>query len=327
MKISIIIPAYNVEKYIDSCLTSLVRQDLPLSEYEIIVINDGSTDSTYNKVVGFAKNYPNFVIIDKKYEGPGLTRNKGLEIARGEYVIFIDSDDTIMENCLSSIYSQMKEDDLDILEFDFSYIYEDGTNVVPKIYSDGNYQRPLNVVTSGRDNLLYSDYFIPMIPIHAFKRELLVKNKVDMIHVKHEDENFTPKVYYYAKRVKVIDTPIYNYFKHKSSIMGSYSTNNLFDTIISINLLKKFVLDNIPKDDVELHDFFQRRFVNILNSMFRRSLDAGVKVRSELIREMKKCDLYPFNPQRNKIAKIIFNLSPEIFGICYKRKMRKKRFR
>lgn len=101
MKLSIGIPAYNVEKYIVSCLTSVVKQDLSFSDYEIIIVNDGSTDATLVKVIEFAKDYPNFVIISKENEGPGISRNVCIEKAQGEYIWFIDSDDTIKENFLS----------------------------------------------------------------------------------------------------------------------------------------------------------------------------------------------------------------------------------
>lgn len=317
MKISIIIPAYNVEKYIEPCLTSVVKQDLPFSDYEIIVLNDGSTDSTHSKIVSFAKDYTNFVIIDKANEGLGTTRNRGVDAASGEYVMFLDSDDTILENCLASIYSHLKNDDLDILEFNFRHTDEEGFEVVPRIYADGNYQRPLNVVTSGRDNLLYSDHFIPMVWTRLYRTELLRNNNLYMINEKHEDENFTPRAYYMAKRVKAIDTIVYNYLKRGGSIMVSYKTRNLFEGIISMGLLKKFVMDTVPETDVASHDFFLRRFANILGLIFRRSYTSGIKVQRELIQEMQKYDVYPFHPQRDKMAKMLFNSSALMFSIYF----------
>lgn len=326
MKISIIIPAYNVEKYIDSCLTSVVRQDLPLSDYEIVIVNDGSTDSTYTKIVDFAKNYPNIVIINKSNEGLGATRNRGLDESCGEYVMFLDSDDTIMENCLASIYSHMKDGDLDILEFDFSYIDEDGKDIVPKICSDGNYQRPLNVITSGREYLLYSDYFIPMVCMRAYRRELLIKNNIYMIPYKHEDENFTPIAYYYAKRVKIIDVEIYKYLKHNDSIMNTYNTRNLFDTVTSIGMLQNFITENIPEDDVQLHEYFRVHNTNILSMIYIRSINEGFNVERKLIVMMKKYNIYPFDIKKYKKYKMVYDLSATLFIPYYRRKLSKLNF-
>lgn len=116
MKISIIIPFYNAEKYLSLCLDSIVSQDL--TNYEIILVNDGSTDSS----LAIAKNYVtrfNFIkLIDQKNCGVFLARNKGLIEARGEYVTFLDSDDYLKENSLSIFKTMVDKDCYDIIFFD-----------------------------------------------------------------------------------------------------------------------------------------------------------------------------------------------------------------
>ena len=92
--LSIIIPVYNVEKYIHRCLTSCCKQsDASLDEYEIIIINDGTPDNSMDVVYNIAKKYSNIVIFNQKNKGLSAARNQGLEIAKGEYVQFLDSDD------------------------------------------------------------------------------------------------------------------------------------------------------------------------------------------------------------------------------------------
>lgn len=323
MKISIIIPAYNVEKYIEPCLTSVVKQDLPFSDYEIIVLNDGSTDSTHSKIVSFAKDYTNFVIIDKANEGLGTTRNRGVDAASGEYVMFLDSDDTILENCLASIYSHLKNDDLDILEFNFRHTDEEGFEVVPRIYADGNYQRPLNVVTSGRDNLLYSDHFIPMVWTRLYRTELLRNNNLYMIHEKHEDENFTPRAFYHAERVKYTDTIIYYYLQQSDSIMGSYSSKNYFDTIVSMGLLKKFITETVDRKDIEIQDYLNSRIEMILQMIYIRSIEGNHNLEKELAKVMKRYNVYPFNPKRYKKYKFVFDFSVTLFVPYFRRKLKR----
>lgn len=323
MKLSIGIPAYNVEKYIVPCLTSVVKQDLSFSDYEIIVVNDGSTDTTLEKVIEFAKDYPNFVIISKENEGPGMARNACIEKAQGEYIWFIDSDDTIKENCFGSLCKQMKDDNLDILEFDFICLDEQGKEVIPRIYTEANYQRPIDIIMSGRENLLYSEKFIPMLPIHIYRTKLLRDNNLYLIHGRHEDENYAPRVHYYAKRVKCIDTVIYYYLQRNNSIMGSYSSKNYFDTITSMGLLKKFVTEEVEPNDIEIKNYLNRRIERALMMIYIRSILEGYNMQKELIREMKKHNLYPFELTIYKKYKVVYDFSTSLFIPYFRRKLKR----
>ena len=92
-KISVIIAAYNAEEYLSETMDSIFLQTMDNSEYEVIVINDGSSDNTLSILNSYKKNYPNLIIIDKENGGPSSARNAGLDIAQGEYVFFFDADD------------------------------------------------------------------------------------------------------------------------------------------------------------------------------------------------------------------------------------------
>jgi len=100
-KLSIVVPVYNVEKYLEKCLMSLVSQDLKISDYEIIVVNDGSKDNSELVALKFSKNYSNIKLINKENGGVSTARNRGIDIARGEYIMFVDGDDYIEENILN----------------------------------------------------------------------------------------------------------------------------------------------------------------------------------------------------------------------------------
>ena len=113
--ISLIAPAYNVEKYIEACVHSCENQDLPRDSYEIIIVNDGSTDSTYSTIERLSGVYENIRIVTQKNQGLSVARNNGFKLARGKYVWFIDSDDCISSNCLGKCLEIMERDDLDAL--------------------------------------------------------------------------------------------------------------------------------------------------------------------------------------------------------------------
>lgn len=117
MKLSIIIPIYNVEKYIGRCAESVLNQNVPPSQYEVIFVNDGTKDNSVevlNKAIDFEK-FPNFHIYNKENGGLSSARNFGLDKAHGDYVWFVDSDDWIEPNCLAKIVKKLNEMNPDIL--------------------------------------------------------------------------------------------------------------------------------------------------------------------------------------------------------------------
>lgn len=117
MKLSIIIPIYNSEKFLSICLESLLIQDIKEADYEIIVINDGSTDNSLNIVTEIANNHANIDVFSKTNGGVGSARNKGMSLAKGDYIYFIDPDDYLAPNVLKTLLTVAETNDLDILTF------------------------------------------------------------------------------------------------------------------------------------------------------------------------------------------------------------------
>lgn len=118
IRLSIIIPFYNVEEYIAQCLDSVVNQDIPLSDYEIICVNDASPDHSRDIVLDYMKRYPNIRLIEHEYNKKlGTARNTGRSIARGKYIWNVDSDDRVAPNCLADMLVECEKNDLDILLF------------------------------------------------------------------------------------------------------------------------------------------------------------------------------------------------------------------
>ena len=97
--LSVVVPCYNVEGYLSRCLSSLVHQDIDGSAYEVIAVDDGSTDSTGEICDRYAKEYPQVKVVHQANRGVGAARNAGLDLARGKYLLFVDADDFMVENC------------------------------------------------------------------------------------------------------------------------------------------------------------------------------------------------------------------------------------
>ena len=122
MKVSIIVAAYNIEDYIKRCMYSIVNQTF--KDIEIIVVNDGSTDNTLNIINDFAKNDARIKIIDKKNGGLIEARKSGLEIASGEYILFLDGDDWLHLEAIEKLYQEAKKDNFDIVLYNFYLAYD-----------------------------------------------------------------------------------------------------------------------------------------------------------------------------------------------------------
>ena len=123
-KISVIIPVYNVKAYLEKCVESVVNQDF--SDYEIILIDDGSSDGSENLCDRLGEKYPEIKVIHQENKGQGGARNTGIENASGEYLLFVDSDDYIKEDALSFLYKTATENGSDIVSFGMDFVEEDG---------------------------------------------------------------------------------------------------------------------------------------------------------------------------------------------------------
>ena len=127
MKVSVIVPVYNVEKYLRKCLASLVNQDF--EDYEIIIVNDGSPDNSQEIIDEYTKKYKFIRSFTKENGGLSSARNYGIDKARGDYIAFVDSDDYVDVAFLKELYEAITKDGSDIAVCEFSYVYPNGNMV------------------------------------------------------------------------------------------------------------------------------------------------------------------------------------------------------
>lgn len=212
IKVSVVIPAYNAEKFIKKCIESVIVQSL--KEIEIIVINDGSKDRTLEVIKKYEKN-SKVKIINIENSGSSKTRNLGIYSAKGEYVLCIDADDYLEnELVLEKLYNKCKNDNLDILVFDF--------------YRENNEKKEyaVNIDVSNEQEILKEDYIRDLIKgkwgmniwSKIVRTELFIKN--DIIFPEHifygEDLVTSLKLVYFAKKIGKINEALYNYVQHES---------------------------------------------------------------------------------------------------------------
>lgn len=164
-KVSIIIPLYNLEKLIGKCIASALAQDLSPEEYEILVIDDGSTDGSLAAAEKAAQGHPNVHVYTKPNEGLSRTRNYGTDRAAGRYVMYLDADDYLEPNVLGRLVETMECGGLDMLCFEIAGIDENGNDV--PLWSDGISAGNGSDVQRGVD-FLQRDRFLPMVYAYLY---------------------------------------------------------------------------------------------------------------------------------------------------------------
>ena len=214
-KVSIIIPLYNLEKLIGKCIASALAQDLSPEEYEILVIDDGSTDGSLAAAEKAAQGHPNVHVYTKPNEGLSRTRNYGTDRAAGRYVMYLDADDYLEPNVLGRLVETMECGGLDMLCFEIAGIDENGNDV--PLWSDGISAGNGSDVQRGVD-FLQRDRFLPMVYAYLYSREMLDANSLRMTPIWHEDEEFTPRALYYARRIQYLPVRVYNYLQRSDSL-------------------------------------------------------------------------------------------------------------
>ena len=259
MQLSIIIPAYNAEKYLDECLVSCYRQDMPECDYELIIINDGSDDGTLAKAQEWADKHSNIKIISQENKGLSLSRNAGIEASQGDYLMFLDSDDMLVENSLVRILTKCRKDDLDLLRICAADVI-DGQSKRRFIFNDTD-------IAPGRE--LLKDKFQVCAPFAAYKREFLMQNSLRFYPgIYHEDNFFTPVAYYLAEKIGTWNRICYLVRQTPGSITRSSNPKRSTDLLKVVELLEKFSSEKV---EARYRKYFDKQISDCLNVCFKNA--------------------------------------------------------
>ena len=229
--ITLIVPVYNVEKYLVRCLDSCLHQDLDEDEYEIIAVNDGSYDGSLKLLKEYANRYRNIVLIDKPNGGLSSARNAGLERARGNFIWVVDSDDWIAENCLKTVCRLFDNNNIDMITFNTYYATNIGykEQAVKRDMVDGQILDGVQLYNQG--------FIYPFtgVPFYIYRSSFLRKHNLRFVDkIYFEDWLFTPIAYVYCDKCLYWDNFLYYYYMRTGSITQSVPTVKKAEDIIEI---------------------------------------------------------------------------------------------
>lgn len=261
MFFSIIIPVYNVESYLEACLKSVINQSF--SDWEAICVDDGSTDDSFSIMEKYVHIDERIKVIRQANGGLSSARNTGMAAAKGDYILFLDSDDWLESNALEVL--ALKLDGEDLLCFsgrrylEETNSYHSADRLVEKSYKSG-------VDYYNENALKYRDFAFVCVVLRAYRRSFLEQNALAFKEgLFHEDNHFTPLACYYAGRVKQIKDCLYDYRVRKGSIMTARGLRNRESLILIANELSHFFnrVESMEKTTVyrALTQYYQMAFM------------------------------------------------------------------
>jgi len=223
MKLSIIIPAYNASKYIETCLGSCCEQDLPISDFEMVVVNDGSTDNTETLVLNMAQKYPNISLTHQENKGNGAARNTGVSHAKGDYILFLDADDYIAINSLGTLVGLVEEYTLDLLGFSSKNVMDSD-----QIESQSDLKSlKMDAARNGIDFLGTYNYKAE-VWWYLARRAFYMESGVRFYDRKFvQDSYLTPTLFSKAEKTAFIDYDVHRYRQSLNSITRAKSVDHL----------------------------------------------------------------------------------------------------
>ena len=255
MKISVIIIAYNIEEYIERCLKSVLMQSL--SEIEIIIINDGSTDNTLKIINELVINDNRVKIINKKNSGIIEARKSGIEIASGEYILFVDGDDWLELNACDRLYEIATENNLDLIIYNAFWVYKDKKDSYSIIKNKESIKLdPLKNLFLGK--------IIPAMWGKLIKREFLNKFNIDYPNkISYGEDLATVSSWLINKpKIDILNECLYNYYQRENSITNMVS-NKFLDIIEAINFIE------LQLKEKNIYDKYKKEFEYMLyNHLF-----------------------------------------------------------
>lgn len=254
VKVSIIVPVYNVEKYIDRCINSLINQTL--KDIEIIMVNDGSPDNSVDIIKKYQKKDNRIKLYEKENGGQGSARNLGLKYAKGEYIAFLDSDDYVCDNMYETLYNKGIEDELDIVICNYYLKYND-KEVVNKISSD----KYLNISPSKYITLSPSPWN------KIIKREYLEKCKFRFPEgIIYEDYASIPTLALNNPKIVYINSPLYYYVQSENSTMRNKEYKSKYEDIFkATEYLYNNMIDKTYNKELEYLIAYHYLYLGSLN--------------------------------------------------------------
>lgn len=259
MHLSIIIPVYNTEIYLPECINSCLNLKKNINNFEIILVDDGSTDNCPIICQEYKKKHSNIKVLSQKNQKQGAARNYGLSIAKGNYIWFVDSDDLIQVNGFSKVLKQLKNKIYDVICFNGSVVNEQGEflkkfNRFKKLSNEHKFSL---ISSKGNHN--------SSTPLHLFKKDFLIENKLSFLpNTFFEDNEFLLRFFNLSPKMLIINDIFYVVRLSANSTTRSNNYERFFDIFNTINTLLRLRKNQNLEIDISMVDILIFRNINTI---------------------------------------------------------------
>ena len=315
MLLSIIVPVYNVEKYLRKCVDSLLAQDLSSEEYEIILVDDGSTDQCGMICDEYATNHTSVRVVHQQNGGLSTARNRGIDRAQGKYVQFVDSDDYLEPNVLKTLVEKMETDQLDVLRFNYRNVNERYEEIEP----NKDPKRWVSYSSEVCDGLTFlNERLGPACYACQFMvRCELLTDCWFKEGIYFEDTEWTPRMLVKARRAASTDMMVYNYLFREGSITQSVDEAKkrkvLTDKLVLVDSLKAQMRQVADKRWFE--GMIAQTVISIVSYVAANYYDK----RNEVMKALQEKDVFPLSTYQSNATALkkirMANISPRL--LCF----------
>ena len=282
--VSIVVPVYKVEQYLERCVDSLVAQDY--RPIEVILVNDGSPDGCGEIIKRYEEKYPFVQSIWQKNSGVGVARNTGIARASGKYIALIDSDDYIEQDAISCLVDIAEKQRADIIVFNFYFEFPSGKKIPFGLMTR---QKNMSGDEAARESLKLLK--LPTFCWNKFyKRSLFTDHNILFPSIYYEDLATVSRVLIKAKNVVLVNKPYYHYCLRKSGITGNFGLKNIMDYLSAVDIIRQFIYtENLWESwEKAYRDFLRAVGTQLFIEINFQKNTIPPKDRSKLVRQVRQ---------------------------------------
>lgn len=324
-KLSFIVPLYNSAKWLEKCLYSVLNQDIPEEEMEIICVNDGSPDNSAEIAREIGKKHPCIIVLDQENQGPSGARNNGMRHATGKYLCFVDPDDYVEPNVYGKLVKQMEDEKLDMLRFNYQIVDEEYKPVEKREFEKRFDYSPK--LMSGAEYLATRLDIACNIWRYMYRREIITENGIWCFTGDYYDDTpWLPLVLLHAERMNICDTVVYDYLERADSLVKTKNPKMMKRRTDGFLLLLKYLEDerkSIVDGRLLIDEKWKEgviRWYKIVeeHSVITMLTEIGVyhwKEREDYLGQLNQMNLFPLLVTKNARLKykiILANISPRL---------------
>ena len=322
MRLSIVVNMYNTAKYMPRCMETLLEQDIPQSEYEIILVDDCSPDNSLEMAKGYAAQYKNVhVCAHEKNKGLAAARNTGIDAAKGQYLCFVDPDDYIEKNSLSAFLKQMDDEQLDMLRFNYQKVDEDYNNL-PDLEIEARFDYTPGVMT-GTEFLAHRLGVGCYVWAYIYRLEFIKSTGIRFFEgCFFDDTPWLPRILQKAQRVNVNAVRHQYYLQRTGSMVHSNNKETIMRNVNKSWQMLDILSEQQTTAPKETYEWYDMMYAQIVTGLLTSVASIDYRLSISYYKQLKKKGIFPITQQRaskKAIRKIrMLNTCPRfLLLLCY----------